>query len=106
MWSVARNLRSDDPAVRSAHSGCAFATGYCRSLSSTDNISTHFPEETEEEMKTESWSGRHFLRSINAAIVATTVAGRIAVLHLAKAAPAAAGALRFGVQVVPQSNLA
>src|SRR6476619_3898430 len=100
MCSVAWNLRSDDPAVRSAHSGGAFATGYCRSLSSTDNISTHFPEETEEEMKTESWSRRHFLRSISAATVATTVAGRIAVPQVVQAAPAAAGALRFGVQVV------
>jgi hypothetical protein len=53
-------------------------------------------------MKTESWSRRHFLRSISAATVATTVAGRIAVPHVAQAAPANAGTLRFGVQVVPQ----
>ena len=53
-------------------------------------------------MKTESWSRRHFLRSISTATVATTVAGRIAVPHLVKAAPATAGTLRFGVQVVPQ----
>ncbi len=50
-------------------------------------------------MKTESWSRRHFLRSISAATVAATVAGRVSAPQVAQAAT---GTLRFGVQVVPQ----
>jgi len=53
-------------------------------------------------MKTELWSRRHFLRSVSAAAIATTITERIATPHVAQAAPAAVGTLRFGVQVVPQ----
>lgn len=53
-------------------------------------------------MKMESWSRRHFLRSVSAATVAATVVGKVATPQEIHAAPAAANALRFGVQVVPQ----
>jgi len=53
-------------------------------------------------MKNKSWSRRHFLRSMSAATMAATVAGRATMTQVVQAAPAAAGMLRFGVQVVPQ----
>lgn len=53
-------------------------------------------------MKIAPWSRRRFLSSMSAATVAATVAGRIATPRVAQAAPVTAGALHFGVQVVPQ----
>ena len=53
-------------------------------------------------MKIEPWSRRHFLRSMSAATVAATVAGRVAAPQVIQAAQTTPGALRFGVQVVPQ----
>ena len=53
-------------------------------------------------MKLESWSRRHFLRTLSATTVATTVVGRVTSPQATQAAPAAASTLRFGVQVVPQ----
>jgi F420-dependent oxidoreductase-like protein len=48
------------------------------------------------------WSRRHFLKSLSAATVAATVAGRVTSPQVIDAAPIRADALRFGVQVVPQ----
>ncbi len=53
-------------------------------------------------MKIEPWSRRHFLKNLSAATVAATVAGRVAVPQVSQAAQTTPGALRFGVQVVPQ----
>jgi F420-dependent oxidoreductase-like protein len=53
-------------------------------------------------MNPEPWSRRHFLRNMSAATVAATVASRVASSQVTHAAPAAAGTLRFGVQIVPQ----
>ncbi|MBI3246327.1 MAG: TIGR03560 family F420-dependent LLM class oxidoreductase [Deltaproteobacteria bacterium] len=47
-------------------------------------------------------SRRGFLHSVGAATIVATVAGRVAAAQETHAAPAAAGQVRFGVQIVPQ----
>ena len=47
-------------------------------------------------------SRRRFLQSVGAATIVASVVGRVTTVREAHAAPAAAGNVRFGVQIVPQ----